>query len=92
MTGAEQTLSNRIRARLKSANHEDGRSYDLSLSIGTAVVNGGKETSLGQLLEKADRALYRNKRKKGNRRLTIRTVKPRGRGRNEVLALVGSTT
>ncbi len=92
VSGSEQTLTNRIRSRLKGANEEDDRGYDLSLSIGTAVVNGGKDTGLAELLEKADRALYRNKKKKGSRRYTVRNTKPRTRRAPEVLSLVHSAS
>jgi diguanylate cyclase (GGDEF)-like protein len=92
VSGSEQTLTNRIRNRLKGANAAEDRGYELSLSIGTAVVNGGKDTSLAQLLEKADRALYRNKKKKGSRRYMVRSTKPRDRRASEVLSLVHSAS
>jgi two-component system cell cycle response regulator len=92
VSGSEQTLTGRIRSRLKRASETTKRGYELSLSIGTAVVNGGRETGLEELLDKADRALYRNKRKKYSRRPAGRSARSHTRRPADVLTLLHSAS
>ena len=60
--GATRTLVNRIADGLARLNREGGLPFALSLSIG-AVPFGGSDVRIGDVLARADRALYRDKRR-----------------------------
>jgi diguanylate cyclase (GGDEF)-like protein len=68
----QEMIVNRLKGSLKKASQGESR-YRLSLSIGAAWFDPQRAVSLGQLMEAADRAMYREKR---NRR-RFRSRKPR---------------
>ncbi|HZI21801.1 MAG TPA: diguanylate cyclase [Gemmatimonadales bacterium] len=58
------TLTERLKRHLKDFNRRAGRPYQLSISLGFAAHKASTLGSVAGLLERADRALYRDKRRK----------------------------
>lgn len=56
--------ANRLRRRLAEFNRAGGRPYQLSLSLGAAAYDPRDPSPLDQLIERADQAMYRDKRKR----------------------------
>lgn len=56
--------ANRLRRRLAEFNRAAGRPYQLSLSLGAAAYDPRSPSPLDQLIERADQAMYRDKRKR----------------------------
>ncbi len=68
---SEATIKARLFERLKSISAEQSR-YEISLSIGVARFDPRNVTSIGELMVKADRAMYEQKRRR-SRLLLIET-------------------
>jgi diguanylate cyclase (GGDEF)-like protein/PAS domain S-box-containing protein len=51
----------RLQKRLEEINQTPGRSYRLAMSIGAAVYDPGRESSLSELMRQADEELYKRK-------------------------------
>jgi diguanylate cyclase (GGDEF)-like protein/PAS domain S-box-containing protein len=66
MLGADQEYASgiiaRMQARLQEYNSTSGKPYQLTLSFGLATSPAGKPCNLGDLLQTADRYMYRQKR------------------------------
>jgi len=62
-TGIE-TLISRLKANLDTHNSKTKRTYELSLSIGTAFYNPEHPCTIDELLSKADKLMYEEKKKK----------------------------
>jgi diguanylate cyclase (GGDEF)-like protein len=60
---SEPTIKARLFERLKSISAEQSR-YEISLSIGVARFDPRNVTSIGELMVKADRAMYEQKRRR----------------------------
>jgi diguanylate cyclase (GGDEF)-like protein len=70
----EDAILRRFKEHLQIANAEEDR-YELSVSVGVARFNPKHSVSLGDLLEKADEAMYARKSARGEIRMTrTRTV------------------
>lgn len=59
------SLARRFKENLKSYNDAANRRYVLSLSIGVASYNPEKPCLINELLERADKLMYQEKRRKG---------------------------
>jgi diguanylate cyclase (GGDEF)-like protein/PAS domain S-box-containing protein len=60
-------LVERLHANLCAANGSAYRAYDLSISIGVTQVSNGETRSMNELMARADRAMYQDKRSKRSR-------------------------
>src|SRR6266446_34508 len=60
---SEPTIKARLFERLKSISAEQSR-YEISLSVGVARFDPRKVTSIGELMVKADQAMYEQKRRR----------------------------
>ena len=60
---SEPTIKTRLSERLKSISAEQSR-YEVSLSLGVARVDPRNVTSIGELMAKADRAMYEQIRRR----------------------------
>jgi diguanylate cyclase (GGDEF)-like protein len=60
---SEPTIKTRLFERLKSISAEQSR-YEVSLSLGVARFDPRNVTSIGELMAKADRAMYEQKRRR----------------------------
>src|SRR6266404_8026516 len=60
---SEPTIKARLFERLKSISAEQSR-YEISLSVGVARFDPRKVTSIGELMVKADQAMYEEKRRR----------------------------
>lgn len=56
------SIRERLRAHLDSVNAVPNRTYMLDMSVGAAIVNANQEDGLDSLLERADAAMYQEKR------------------------------
>lgn len=63
-TGAG-SLARRFKENLKSYNEGAGRQYMLSVSVGVAGYNPERPCLINELLERADKMMYQEKRRKG---------------------------
>jgi len=61
-------LADRMKRLVREFNRRAGRPYQLSISLGFAVHKAGSLGSVAGLLDRADRALYRDKRRKHDQR------------------------
>ena len=61
-------LADRMKRYVREFNRRAGRPYQLSISLGFAVHKAGSLGSVAGLLDRADRALYRDKRRKHDQR------------------------
>ena len=68
-----EVLGRRLEENLRAYNAERERSYDLSISAGVSRFNPESQCSIDELIGKADKYMYRHKRKK-TRRLTTRNA------------------
>jgi diguanylate cyclase (GGDEF)-like protein len=59
-----QTLSNRLQENLESHNAKGGRSFKLSISMGIVYYDPEFPCSIDELITKADRLMYEQKRNK----------------------------
>lgn len=60
--GVEAEIIERVRQTVDRHNRERQRGYDLNFSVGYAPFDARKETSIAELIEIADHAMYVNKR------------------------------
>jgi diguanylate cyclase (GGDEF)-like protein len=60
---SESTIRARLFERLKSISAEQSR-YEISLSVGVARFDPRNATSIGELMVKADQAMYEQKRRR----------------------------
>ncbi len=74
----EAHLVQRLRARVREVNQENGEPFDLSISIGAARFSGEGATGLSDLLSEVDEAMYQEKwsKKKGTPQHTLPFRKP----------------
>ncbi len=70
-TGAEafDVPAQRLRRNLEAWNGRKARPYRLSMSLGAAAYDPEKPLTLYQLIERADKAMYRDKRRRSQARL-----------------------
>ena len=61
-------LADRMKRLVREFNRRAGRPYQLSISLGFAVHKAGSLGSVAGLLDRADRALYQDKRRKHDQR------------------------
>ena len=59
-----ESLTNRLQQKIVLANAQRNRPYDLSISIGVAHYDPDEACTIEELLGRADRAMYEEKRKK----------------------------
>lgn len=69
---SELTIKARLFERLKSISAEQSR-YEISLGVGVARFDPRNVTSIGELMEKADRAMYEQKRRRSRLPLKMET-------------------
>jgi diguanylate cyclase (GGDEF)-like protein len=69
---SEPTIGARLFERLKSINAEQSR-YEISLSVGVARFDPRNVTSIGELMVKADQAMYEQKRRRSRLLLEMET-------------------
>jgi diguanylate cyclase (GGDEF)-like protein len=62
--GNQLEFIHRLRDKVDQTNERTPEPYQLSVSLGTAMFEGGDGRSLADLLHEADRAMYEEKRKK----------------------------
>jgi len=67
----QEVILRRLEKSLRKSNADESR-YALSLSVGVARLDPRHIVSVGDLLEQADRAMYEEKRKKGNAQISDR--------------------
>lgn len=58
-------LNRRFKENLKSYNDGAGRGYTLSVSVGVAGYDPERPCLINELLERADKMMYQEKRRKG---------------------------
>lgn len=63
---AEQVLLTRVDNSFKAANGVRKQDFQLTLSVGTLGFAGAESVNIGQLMDRADRALYREKRRRNS--------------------------
>jgi len=59
-----ELMSARLQKLFKEYNAQNNHPFELSLSVGTAVIDGDSEVSVQEVLTKADQSMYRDKLKK----------------------------
>ncbi|MCL6635297.1 MAG: diguanylate cyclase [Peptococcaceae bacterium] len=64
--GSADILVSRLRERLEAHNARNSRPYRLSLSVGVAYYDPQSPCSITELLARADRLMYRQKREQGD--------------------------
>jgi diguanylate cyclase (GGDEF)-like protein len=69
---SEATIKARLFEYLKSTNTEQSR-YEISLSLGVARFDPRNRTSIGELMAKADRSMYEQKRRRSRPLLETET-------------------
>ena len=69
---SEATIKTRLFECLKSVSTEESR-YEISLSLGLARFDAGSCTSIGELMVKADQAMYEQKRRRSRPLLETET-------------------
>ena len=62
-----ESLTHRLREKFNSSNSSRNRPYDLSVSVGVARFDEEEEASIEELMARADRAMYDDKRRKSSR-------------------------
>ena len=62
--GSVEIVLARLEELLLNYNVREPHNYQLSLSVGAVCVNPADESSLAELLSKADQAMYENKKRK----------------------------
>jgi diguanylate cyclase (GGDEF)-like protein len=72
---SSNVMEHRLAAMLEKRNHETGRGYELSLSVGVLICNSSlREMSVADLLAEADKLMYERKRAKKNHGLNDENV------------------
>ena len=64
LPGSAEILAERLKKQLREFNRRAARPYQLSISLGFATHKASTLSSVAGLLDRADRALYRDKRRK----------------------------
>ncbi|MDX6559346.1 MAG: hypothetical protein QOF72_2395 [Blastocatellia bacterium] len=73
-----ESLTRRLQDRFRASNQRGSRAYDLSISVGLAHFDDEESHSIVDLLARADRAMYQDKRRKRSRQMVPPTfIKPR---------------
>jgi diguanylate cyclase (GGDEF)-like protein/PAS domain S-box-containing protein len=73
-----ESLTRRLQDRFRASNQRGSRAYDLSISVGLAHFDDEEGHSIEDLLARADRAMYQDKRRKRSRQMVPPTfIKPR---------------
>jgi diguanylate cyclase (GGDEF)-like protein len=62
-----ESLTVRLQEKFKAGNSLLNRAYDLSISVGLAPIEPGETRSMEELMARADRAMYEDKRRKRSR-------------------------
>jgi diguanylate cyclase (GGDEF)-like protein len=70
---SEPTIKARLFERLKSISAEQQSRYEISLSVGVARFDPRNVTSIGELMVKADQAMYEQKRRRSRLLLEMET-------------------
>ena len=65
--GTTQAVTKRLRETMHAYRQKNGHKYDLSISIGITVHDARQHCSVEELLESADKKMYRQKRNKQQR-------------------------
>jgi diguanylate cyclase (GGDEF)-like protein/PAS domain S-box-containing protein len=78
-----ESLSAMLRERFRAHNTKGNRSYDLSMSIGVAYSECHDRLPIEELMARADKAMYVDKRRKGSRDVLTADF---GKGRIEAVA------
>jgi len=63
---AAEKIWNRVREKLKQLSKSNDKDYEISVSHGSAEYSSDYKKSLDQLINKADRAMYEEKKKMKN--------------------------
>jgi diguanylate cyclase (GGDEF)-like protein/PAS domain S-box-containing protein len=82
-TEEAETLTRRLQGKFSASNNRRNRPYDLSISIGLAHFDDEESHSIEELMARADRAMYEDKRRKSSRQIASPTF---GRPRIEAVA------
>ena len=73
-----ESLTHRLQDRFRASNQRGSRAYDLSISVGLAHFDDEESHSIEDLMARADRAMYQDKRRKRSRQMVPPTfIKPR---------------
>ncbi|MDX6529077.1 MAG: hypothetical protein QOH41_1367 [Blastocatellia bacterium] len=73
-----ESLTRRLQDRFRASNQRGSRAYDLSISVGLAHFDDEESHSIEDLMARADRAMYQDKRRKRSRQMVPPTfIKPR---------------
>jgi len=64
---SSDSLAERLKEKFRASNSLKNRAYDLSISVGVTHVNVGETRSMEELMARADRAMYADKRHKHSR-------------------------
>ena len=73
-----ESVALRLKEKFKASNSLGNRPYDLSISVGLACFDTEEEHTIEELMARADRAMYEEKRRKRSREsFTPQLVRPR---------------
>ena len=73
-----ETLTRRLQEKFRASNNRRSCPYDLSVSVGLAHFDDEENHSIEELMARADRAMYEDKRRKRSRQVVPPTfIKPR---------------
>ncbi|MDX6403032.1 MAG: hypothetical protein QOH70_487 [Blastocatellia bacterium] len=73
-----ESLTRRLQDRFRASNQRGSRAYDLSISVGLAHFDDDESHSIEDLMARADRAMYQDKRRKRSRQMVPPAfIKPR---------------
>jgi len=64
-----ETLTRRLQQKFSASNNRRNRPYDLSISVGLAHFRDEESHSIEELMARADRAMYEDKRRKRSRQI-----------------------
>ena len=71
-------LAQRLRDNFQASNSSSNRAYDLSISVGLTHIDARETRSMNELMARADRLMYQDKRLKRSRDvLTPDFIRPR---------------
>lgn len=77
-TEEPETLTRRLQEKFSASNKRRNRLYDLSISVGLAHFDDEENHSIEELMARADRAMYEDKRRKSSRVIApAALIKPR---------------
>ena len=73
-----EAVTLRLQEKFRVSNLPGNRAYDLSISVGLAHIEAGETRSMEELMARADRAMYEDKRRKRSQQvLTPEFIRPR---------------